>query len=103
MTMLKILCKLVSKQQSNSMLKKVKSLMRNASSYPLSNLCLDILIFIIKEAKFLIAEYLVDSFNENLVSGIYPDLLKIALVIPLHKGESTLELGSYTLLNQTSL
>ena len=36
--MLKILCKLVSKQQSNSMLKKVKSLMRNASSYPLSNL-----------------------------------------------------------------
>ena len=38
MTMLKILCKLVSKQQSNSMLKKVKSLMRNASSYPLSNL-----------------------------------------------------------------
>ena len=39
MTMLKILCKLVSKQQSNSMLKKVKSLMRNASSYPLSNLC----------------------------------------------------------------
>ena len=38
MTMLKILCKLVSKQQSNSMLKKVKSMMRNASSYPLSNL-----------------------------------------------------------------
>ena len=42
MTMLKILCKLVSKQQSNSMLKKVKSLMRNASSYPLSNLWYDI-------------------------------------------------------------
>ena len=45
MTMLKILCKLVSKQQSNSMLKKVKSLMRNASSYPLSNLWCYISIF----------------------------------------------------------
>ena len=56
---------------------------------------LDIPIFIIKEAKVLIAEYLPDSFNESLVSGIYPNLLKIAQVIPLHKGESTLELGSY--------
>ena len=46
MTMLKILCKLVSKQQSNSMLKKVKSLMRNASSYPLSNLWSDSFSFL---------------------------------------------------------
>ena len=45
--MLKILCKLVSKEQSNSMLKKVKSLMRNASSYPLSNLWFDV-IYVIK-------------------------------------------------------
>ena len=57
--------------------------------------CLDIPIFIIKEANFLIAKYFPDSFNESLVSGIYPDLVKIAQVIPLHKGESTLELGNY--------
>ena len=56
---------------------------------------LDLPICIIKEAKFLIAEYLADSFNESLVSGIYPDVLKIAQVIPLHKGGSTLELGNY--------
>ena len=56
---------------------------------------LDIPIFIIKEAKVLMAEYLADSFNESLVSGIYPDLLKIAQVILLHKGGSTHELGSY--------
>ena len=55
---------------------------------------LDIPIRVIKEAKFLIAEYLADSFNENSVSGIYPDVLKIAQVIPLHKGGSTLELGN---------
>ena len=56
---------------------------------------LDIPICIIKEAKFLIAEYLADFSNESLVSGIYPDVLKIAQVIPLHKGGSTLELGNY--------
>ena len=37
---------------------------------------LDISIRIIKKAKFLIAEYLADSFNESLVSGIYPDVLR---------------------------
>ena len=56
---------------------------------------LDIPIRIIKEAKFVIAEYLAGSFNESLVSGIYSDVLKIAQVIPLHKGGSTLELGNY--------
>ena len=49
---------------------------------------LDIPIRIIKEAKFLIAEYLADSFNKSFVSGIYPDVLKIAQLIPLHKGGS---------------
>ena len=29
-----------------------------------------------------------------MVSGIYPDVLKIAKVIPLHKGGSKLELGN---------
>ena len=49
---------------------------------------------IIKESKFLISEYLANSFNESLESGSYPDVLKIATVIPVHKGGSTLELGN---------
>ena len=56
---------------------------------------LDIPVVLLKEAKFLIAHYLADSFNECMVSGIYPDVLKIAKVIPLHKGGSKLELGNY--------
>ena len=55
---------------------------------------LDIPIRIIK-AKFLIAEYLADSFNESVVFGIYPDVLQIAQVVPSHKGGSTLELRNY--------
>ena len=56
---------------------------------------LDIPVVLLKEAKFLIAHYLADSFNECMVSGIYPDVLKIAKVIPLHKGGSKFELGNY--------
>ena len=43
---------------------------------------LDIPIVLLKEAKFLIARYLADSFNECMVSGIYPDVLKIAKGFP---------------------
>ena len=56
---------------------------------------IDIPIVLFKEAKFLIARYLADSFNECLKTGHYPDVLKIAKVIPLHKGGSKRELGNY--------
>ena len=56
---------------------------------------IDIPVRIIKESKFLISEYLANSFNESLETGSYPDVLKIATVIPKHKGESTFELGNY--------
>ena len=56
---------------------------------------IDIPVRIIKESKFLISDYLENSFNESLKTGSYPDVLKIATVIPLHKGGSTLELGNY--------
>ena len=39
--------------------------------------------------------YLADSFNECIESGNYPDILKIAQVILLHKGRSVLDLGNY--------
>ena len=50
---------------------------------------------IIKEFKFLISDYLASSFNQSLETGSYPDVLKIATVIPVHKSGSTLELGHY--------
>ena len=56
---------------------------------------IDIPVTLIKESKFLIARYLANAFNECMVSGFYPDILKIAKVIPLHKGGSTLDLCNY--------
>ena len=56
---------------------------------------LNVAVVLLKEAKFFIAHYLADSFNECMASGIYPDVLKIAKIIPLHKGGSKLDLGYY--------
>ena len=56
---------------------------------------IDISVHIIKESKFLISDYLANSFNESLETGSYPEVLQIATVIPVHKGRSTLDLGNY--------
>ena len=56
---------------------------------------IDIPVRIIKESKFLISEYFANSFYKSLETGSYSDVLKIATVIPVHKGGSTLELGNY--------
>ena len=46
----------------------------------------DIPMLLIKEAKFFIGWQLANIFNECLRSGSSPDILKIAKVVPLHKG-----------------
>ena len=56
---------------------------------------IDIPVTLIKESKFLIVRYLANAFDECMVSGFYPDIPKIAKVIPLHKGGSTLDLCNY--------
>ena len=56
---------------------------------------IDIPVLLIKEAKFLIGRQLANIFNECLRSGSYPDILKIAKVVPLHKGGSKLDLNNY--------
>ena len=56
---------------------------------------IDIPVTLIKESKFLIARYLANAFKECMVSGFYTNILKIAKVIPLHKGGSTLDLCNY--------
>ena len=56
---------------------------------------IDIPVILIKEAKFLIARFFARSFNHCLETGNYPDILRIAKVIPLHKGGYKLDLGNY--------
>ena len=46
---------------------------------------------IINESKFLIFDYLANSFNESLKTKSYPDVLKIDTVIPLHKTDPHLK------------
>ena len=60
---------------------------------------IDIPVRIIKESKLLISDYLANSCNDSLETGSYRDILKIATVIPVHKGGSTLELGNYRLIS----
>ena len=55
----------------------------------------DIPTKLIKAAKFSLAPFLNNIFNSCLNNGLYPDELKIARVIPLHKGGSNSELKNY--------
>ena len=53
-------------------------------------------MLLIKEAKFLIGMQLAKTFIECLTKvGSCPDILKIAKVVPLHKGGSKLDLNNY--------
>ena len=45
---------------------------------------IDISIVLFKEVKFLIALYLADSFKKYQQTGHYPDVLKIAKMIPFY-------------------
>ena len=56
---------------------------------------IDIPVTIIEKSKLIIASYVAQAFNMCLESGEYPDILKIAKVVPLHKGGSKSELGNY--------
>ena len=63
----------------------------------------DIPVKIIRQAKFIIANFLVKAFNHCIESGVYPDILKLAKVIPLHKGSSKQNLGNSTPISILSL
>ena len=56
---------------------------------------IDIPVILIKESKFLISHYLATSFNQCIETGTYPDILKIAKVVTLHKGGYQMDLGNY--------
>ena len=38
-----------------------------------------------------ISELLSDIFNESLSIGVFPDLMKLAMICPIHKGGSKLK------------
>ena len=46
---------------------------------------IDIPTALFKESKFLISKHLARVFNKCLETGSYPDILKVAKIIPLHK------------------
>ena len=46
---------------------------------------INIPVDVFKHSKFVIASYIVRSFNNMLRKGEYPDILNIAKVVPLHK------------------
>ena len=56
---------------------------------------IDIPTALIKESKYLIARSLATGFNHCLETGVYPDILKVAKVIPLHKKGPKHEVGNY--------
>ena len=51
---------------------------------------------LIKDAKYKISPHFTRIINASLVSGKYPDLLKVARVTPLRKGGPKSELTNYT-------
>ena len=50
---------------------------------------------LLKNIKLWIVSPLVGIFNSSLTTGVFPNLMKTAIVVPLHKGQSALELSNY--------
>ena len=50
---------------------------------------------LLKNIKPWIVSPLVGIFYSSLTTGMFPKLMKTAIVVPLHKGQSTLELSNY--------
>ena len=58
---------------------------------------------LMKDAKYTISPHLTRIINASLISGKYPDLLKVARVTPLHKGGPKSELTNYRPISVLSL
>ena len=52
-------------------------------------------ISILKEVSLIIAPILTDLFYESIVSGIFPDELKLGRIIPIIKGEENSSVDNY--------
>ena len=60
-------------------------------------------IRLIKDAKYIVSPHLARTINASLISGKYPDALKVARVTPLHKGGPKSELTNYRPISVLSL
>ena len=49
----------------------------------------------LKELKDVISTPLADIFNSSLNTGVFPDLMKLGEIVPLHKGSSRDEVENY--------
>jgi len=56
---------------------------------------IDIPVTLIKASKNILAHYLAISFTKSLEIGNYPDVLKVAKLILLHKGGYHIDLNHY--------
>ena len=50
---------------------------------------------LLKKLKTCIIGPLVEIFNCSLATSTFPQKMKLAIVVPLHKGQSTMDLGNY--------
>ena len=56
---------------------------------------LDFRVTLLKHAKQELVNGLVIIFNKSFQEGCFPEILKIAKVIPVHKGDVTTDPGNY--------
>ena len=59
--------------------------------------------FIFKRISDIISPIVCDLFNESLNDGIFPDVLKVAEVIPVHKGGSSTCINNYRPISTLSI
>ena len=52
-------------------------------------------IKIVKDSSSFISNILADIYNSSILSGVFPNKLKLTYVIPAHKGNSKMSVGNY--------
>ena len=50
---------------------------------------------ILKDISETVSQVLCDLFNESFSKGIFPDYMKLAMIIPIYKRKSKLKVSSY--------
>ena len=53
-------------------------------------------IKIVKDSSPFISNILADIYNSSILSGVFPNKLKLTYVIPAHKGNSKMSVGNYS-------
>ena len=82
----------------------VSEVMKIVSSFPLKHGSLsDIPIFVYKQLSSSIAPLIADIFDQSVSCGKFPNVLKLARIVPLHKKESKLNANNYRPISTLSI